>query len=126
MKSLILITMLLSSTAFGVTQITDRSFNDEVGNSNLPVVMEFYSQDCAPCKKLTTLLDVAEKHLKGRVKFVKLDVDESPRVGKVARKLPTLVYIEPHTDKAYATVGVPPNVDALMKVILETFQLEKK
>ena len=106
MKSLILAMMFCSSLAGAVTQITDRSFGDEVAHSKLPVVMEFYAAWCGPCQKAAPLVEEAEKRLKGKVKFVKLDVDESPHVGRMVDKLPTIAYIVPDKDSPSLPLAV--------------------
>lgn len=125
MKSLFLAIMFFSSVAGAVTQITDRSFGDEVVRSKLPVVVEFYAAWCGPCKVNAPLVEEAEKRLKGKVKFVKLDIDESPKIGHLVREIPTMAYIMPGKDNIYVTSGVR-STDDIVKTATEQFNLKGK
>jgi thioredoxin 1 len=119
------VVMFFSSMASAITQITDRSLGDEVTRSKLPVVMEFYATWCGPCKVAAPLVEEAEKRLKGKVKFVKLDVDESPRIGHLVREIPTIAYINPNKKDVYMTSGVR-SADEIVKTATEQFNLKEK
>lgn len=76
-----------------ISEISDDSFEKEVIESNLPVVVDFWAQWCGPCKALAPIIeDVAEKYI-GKVKFVKLDVDANPSTPPKfgVRGIPTLI-----------------------------------
>ncbi len=59
--------------------VTDASFDDEVLKSNEPVLVDFHATWCGPCKAMAPALDQVAKEMTGKVKVVKVDVDENPR-----------------------------------------------
>jgi len=73
--------------------VTDASFDDEVLKSNEPVLVDFHATWCGPCKAMAPALDQVAKEMTGKVKVVKVDVDENPRVTGTygIRAMPTLL-----------------------------------
>ena len=73
--------------------VTDASFDDEVLKSNEPVLVDFHATWCGPCKAMAPALDQVATELKGKIKVVKVDVDENPRVTGTygIRAMPTLL-----------------------------------
>lgn len=57
--------------------VTDATFQDEVINSDKPVVVDFWATWCPPCRQMAPVVDEAAKQLE-YVKFVKVDVDANP------------------------------------------------
>jgi thioredoxin 1 len=55
--------------------ITDETFEQEVLQSPIPVLVDFYATWCQPCKIAAPTIDALAKEFEGRVKVVKLDVD---------------------------------------------------
>lgn len=126
MKSLIFVALMaLSSIAGAVTQVTDRSFEKEVLQAKGPVVLELYATWCGPCKATAPMIEAAEKKLNGKVKFVKLDVDESPKIGQQVPSIPTIVFVKDGKVLGVAQ-GAPPNADAIVELANKVFGLEGK
>ncbi len=63
-------------------EISDLTFEDEVLNSNVPVLVDFWAGWCAPCRKLSPLLDDVANEFGDKIKFVKINTDENMKVAK--------------------------------------------
>jgi thioredoxin 1 len=74
------------------TKVTDATFEADVLNSSEPVVVDFWAEWCGPCKMIGPSLEEISTELTGKVKIVKLNVDENPNVSAKLgiRSIPTL------------------------------------
>ena len=63
----------------GISHVTDESFQAEVLDSDIPVIVDFWAEWCAPCRAIAPIIDDLASKYDGRVKVVKLNIDESPR-----------------------------------------------
>jgi thioredoxin 1 len=79
-----------------VKHITADQFDAEVSQSTLPVVVDFYATWCGPCKTLAPILEQAAGTFVGKVKFVKVNVDESPALAQrfSIESVPNLVFFK--------------------------------
>ena len=62
----------------GVTKVSDADFDAQVLKSAEPVVVDFWAEWCGPCRMIAPALEEISKSLNGKVKIVKLNVDENP------------------------------------------------
>lgn len=62
-------------------QVNEANFQSEVLDSNLPVLVDFGAVWCGPCKMLDPIVDQIAKEWDGKVKVVKLDVDNNPELA---------------------------------------------
>jgi thioredoxin 1 len=74
-------------------QVTDATFSQEVLQSKLPVLVDFWAEWCGPCKLIAPIVEELATEYNGRVKFAKLDVDSNPATAMNygIRGIPTLL-----------------------------------
>jgi thioredoxin 1 len=74
--------------------VTDLSFREEVLESDIPVVVDFWSPRCPPCQVMGGLLDEIGPDYVGRVKIFKLNVDQNPETAMQYRvqSIPTVFF----------------------------------
>lgn len=61
-----------------IVAATDATFDAEVRQSEIPVVVDFWAEWCGPCKQIGPALEELSNELGGKVKIVKVDVDQNP------------------------------------------------
>jgi thioredoxin 1 len=84
-----------------VILVTDDTFDREVIRSALPVVVDFYADWCAPCRTAEPVLAELSESLYGRVKFTKVNVDESDAVTRSfgIHSIPTYLFLDRGREK---------------------------
>ena len=76
-----------------LTTITDDNFQDEVLNSDLPVLIDFWAIWCGPCKMVAPIVEELATEYEGKAKIGKLDVDSNQQtsIKYGVRSIPTLL-----------------------------------
>jgi len=64
-----------------MTEVTAENFESEVLAAELPVLVDFWAEWCAPCKMIEPLLEELSEELAGELKFTRLDVDQYPNLA---------------------------------------------
>ena len=92
-----------------ITHVTDASFEQEVMKSSTPVLIDFWAPWCGPCKAIAPMVDEVAGDYAGRLKVVKINVDDNPetpsRFG--VRGIPNLVIIKGGQVKEQIVGAVP-------------------
>ena len=73
--------------------VSDADFESEVLNSSEPVMVDFWAEWCGPCKALSPIVDEVANEVAGKVKVVKVNIDENPNAPTKygVRGIPTLM-----------------------------------
>ena len=76
--------------------VTDATFDEEVRNSDIPVVIDFWAEWCGPCRQIGPALEELSVQYEGRVKIAKVNVDENPEVTAAMgiRGIPALFMVK--------------------------------
>ena len=64
-----------------VKEISSADFNTEVLASDIPVLVDFWATWCGPCKMLAPVIDELAGEYAGKVRFVKIDIDDNPEIA---------------------------------------------
>ncbi len=75
------------------SQVTDSSFQQEVLDSEVPVLVDFWAPWCGPCRMVAPVVDEIAAQYKEQIKVVKVNTDENPNVASQygIRSIPTLM-----------------------------------
>ena len=79
--------------AANILTLTDANFAQEVIQSQVPVLVDFWAEWCGPCKMLAPVLDELAVEFEGRVKIGKVNIDDNPGVAQNygVEAIPTLM-----------------------------------
>ncbi|MEU8076796.1 thioredoxin [Catellatospora citrea] len=98
-----------------VTQATDADFQAVVAQSTLPVLADLWAPWCGPCRVVAPGVERAAQTFAGRLKVVKINVDESPQTAAryQAQSIPLLLMLDHGQVRARQVGAAPP--DALLR-----------
>ncbi len=80
----------------GVIEVTGQTFEAEVLQSEIPVVVDFYADWCGPCRQLAPVLERQAELFAGKFKFVKINTDSEEELARTFQisGLPTVIFFE--------------------------------
>ena len=83
-------------TSSSIVVLDESNFDDEVINSDMPVVVDFWAEWCGPCQTVIPIVEELAEEFKGRVKFTTLNVDENRNFAMKYRvmSIPTVLFFE--------------------------------
>jgi thioredoxin 1 len=92
-----------------VVHVSDASFEQEVLKSPQPVLIDFWAPWCGPCKAIAPVIDELAGEYAGRLKVVKINVDDNPEVPARygVRGIPNLLIIKAGEVKQQIVGAVP-------------------
>lgn len=93
-------------------EINDAIFKKEVFESDVPVMVDFWAPWCGPCRMVSPVMEELDKHYNGKIKFVKVNVDENPHTSMEfgIASIPTLMLVK-NGKTAQKMVGFRPKAD---------------
>jgi thioredoxin 1 len=93
----------------GVKEMQEADFQKEVLDSDVPVLVDFFAPWCGPCRALAPALEGIAKTYAGRLKVVKVNVDDAQQLasGYRIRGVPTMMFFK-DGEVVDTVVGLPP------------------
>lgn len=106
-----------------VREVNDKNFEELVLRSDLPVVVDFWAPWCPPCLAFAPKLEEYAEKLQGKVKFLKLNVDENSLVAKQyqVQSIPTTIVFVNGNWMARG-IGFGNSILRLLDGLVETYQ----
>jgi thioredoxin 1 len=91
------------------TAVTEQSFEQEVLQSDKPVIVDFWAEWCGPCHAVSPVLDKIADERKGELKLVKVNIDEQPVLSQRygVQSIPTIILFKDGEPSA-AAIGAQP------------------
>jgi thioredoxin 1 len=91
------------------TTVTEQSFEEEVLQSDTPVIVDFWAEWCGPCHAVAPVLDRIVEESNGDLKLVKVNIDEQPALSQRfgVQSIPTMILFK-NGEPAAAAIGAQP------------------
>jgi len=73
--------------------LTEETFDEEVGSSDLPLVVDFWAEWCGPCRMVAPVLEAIAAENEGKIRVAKINVDDAPNIARrlEVMSIPTLI-----------------------------------
>ncbi len=82
--------------AGNLLELTNETFDEEIGASELPLIVDFWAEWCGPCRMVAPVLEQIASENAGKVRLAKLNVDDAPAVAQRFNimSIPTLMVFQ--------------------------------
>ena len=103
-----------------IVEVVDSAFDEEVMESEVPVLVDFWAPWCGPCRALSPVIEEISKDYEGSVKVGKVNVDENPETTMKfrIRSIPTLIVFK-NGEVADQIIGAVPKSE-IEKILNKT------
>jgi thioredoxin 1 len=102
-------------------EVTEATFEETIGKSALPVIVDFWADWCPPCKMIAPVMEDLATEYAGRVKVCKVNVDNNPKLASRfgVRSIPTILFFKDGEIKDQVIGALPRNqfVERLNKLV---------
>jgi thioredoxin 1 len=102
-------------------QVSGDNFKMEVLESDTPAMVDFWAPWCGPCKSISPVLDELANEYEGKVKLVKINVDDNPGIAAQygVRAIPTLIFFKngQQVDQITGAVSKASLKEAVQKIL---------
>lgn len=107
----------MNESTANVKHISQSDFTNEVTSASGAVVVDFYATWCGPCKMLAPMMETQAGLFTGKIKFLKVNVDESQALAQEyqIQAIPTVLFFK-DGKLADRMTGLPTNVDLKMRL----------
>lgn len=92
-----------------ISHVTAATWQGEVTNAATPVLVDFWAEWCGPCRAIAPVLEELSQELAGKLKIVKVNVDEAPELAQQfgIRSIPTLLVFKNGTIASQMVGSMP-------------------